>query len=221
MLYVLTKQNLQHTHWFFINLALAGSEKSQTIFSCQSSICSHLQHNWARCSTLAGHQWPRPLAKEVFNIWYPARSGWIGPWALVWWMDPCSWQRGWNKMMFKVPSNPNRSMMCGENPGNAHYKPDFSNADPVITVHPFKGEAHFGWRIKWNIHRMTRRGLAFSWAVLAVQSQVVTHTQGKMGSSSPMGTPGCGTGTHSNALHLPYYHNKPSPPLTNHLEASR
>jgi len=30
---------------------------------------------------------------------------------LVWWKCPCPWQGGWNQMTFKVPSNPNHSMI--------------------------------------------------------------------------------------------------------------
>jgi len=30
---------------------------------------------------------------------------------LVWWRCPCSWQGGWNELIFKVPSNPYHSMI--------------------------------------------------------------------------------------------------------------
>jgi len=30
---------------------------------------------------------------------------------LVWWRCPCSWQGGWNHMIFKVPSNLNHSLI--------------------------------------------------------------------------------------------------------------
>ena len=31
--------------------------------------------------------------------------------SLVWWKGPCPWQGGWNRMIFKVPSNPTHSMI--------------------------------------------------------------------------------------------------------------
>ena len=34
--------------------------------------------------------------------------------SLGWWKGPCSWQRGWNQMVCKVPSNPNHSMIFWE-----------------------------------------------------------------------------------------------------------
>jgi len=40
------------------------------------------------------------------------RPGWMGLWAT--WSSggcPCSWQGGWNQMIFKVPSNPYHSMI--------------------------------------------------------------------------------------------------------------
>jgi len=41
-----------------------------------------------------------------------SRPGWMGLGAT--WCSgrgPCPWQKGWNKMVFKVPSNPNHSMI--------------------------------------------------------------------------------------------------------------
>jgi len=51
------------------------------------------------------------------KLWLPApwqcsRPGWMGLWAT--WSSgrcPCWWQGGWNQMMFKIPSNPNHSMI--------------------------------------------------------------------------------------------------------------
>ena len=43
--------------------------------------------------------------------WQRSRPGWMELWET--WSSgrcPCSWQRGWNQMIFKIPSNPNHSM---------------------------------------------------------------------------------------------------------------
>ena len=44
--------------------------------------------------------------------WQGSRPGWMELWAP--WAggrSPCSWQGGWNQMSFKVPSNPNHSVI--------------------------------------------------------------------------------------------------------------
>jgi len=38
-----------------------------------------------------------------------------GGWSSCW--CPCSWQGGWNQMIFKVPSNPNHSMILSAEMG--------------------------------------------------------------------------------------------------------
>ena len=48
----------------------------------------------------------------VHKLWRSSRPGWMELWAT--WSSgrcPCSWQGGWNQMIFKVPSNPNHSIL--------------------------------------------------------------------------------------------------------------
>jgi len=44
--------------------------------------------------------------------WRHSRPGWMGPWAgwSIGW-QPCSWQEGWNYVIFYVPSSPSHSMI--------------------------------------------------------------------------------------------------------------
>ena len=53
-----------------------------------------------------------PVKLRLPPPWQGSRSGWTGLWAT--WSTgncPCPWQGGWNLMIYKVPSNPNHSMI--------------------------------------------------------------------------------------------------------------
>ena len=53
---------------------------------------------------------PKVLRIFIGGKHMPSRPGWMELWAT--WSSgscPCSWQGGWNQMIFKVPSNPNHS----------------------------------------------------------------------------------------------------------------
>lgn len=48
----------------------------------------------------------------MLHPWRCLRPGWMGLWAT--WSGgrrPCPWQRGWNQVIFKVPSSPNHSLI--------------------------------------------------------------------------------------------------------------
>ena len=52
------------------------------------------------------------LNVQLPHPWKRSKPGWMELWAArSSGRCPCPWQEGWNEMMFKVPSNPNCSMI--------------------------------------------------------------------------------------------------------------
>jgi len=68
-----------------------------------------------RNASLGGWVGPGPGCPEELWLpppWQGSRPDWMGlgaPWAGG--RGPCPWQGGWNKMVCKVPSSPNRTMV--------------------------------------------------------------------------------------------------------------
>ena len=70
---------------------------------------------WIRCEveTFYSEGDEASLVKlRMPHSWRHSRSGWMGPWAA--WSSEwqlCPQQEGWNEVIFKVPSNPNNSVV--------------------------------------------------------------------------------------------------------------
>lgn len=79
-------------------------------------------------------------------LWKYSRAGWMGIGA-TWSGEMCSWQGGWNSMIFKIPSNTNYSMVsvgCSHTHRDVHFSEQEISYDAFLS-HFAVGSEHQRW----------------------------------------------------------------------------